>query len=66
MPCPGFCYGTSLEAVPKKTIEESIANIIKRILRCASSIGARVIIDRAVNQGIEGHGQFIEDCKIQP
>ena len=66
MPSPGLCYGTNLGAVPKKTIGESIANVIKRILGRSSLVGARVIVDAAVNHGVDGHGQFIEDCKIQP
>jgi len=66
MPSPGLCYGTNLGAVSKKTIGESISNVIKRILGRSSSVGARVIVDAAVNHGVDGHGQFIEDCKIQP
>ncbi|KAG9231665.1 hypothetical protein BJ875DRAFT_382479 [Amylocarpus encephaloides] len=66
MPSPGLCYGTSLGALPKKTIGEAIGNFVKRILGRSSSIGARVITDGAINHDPEGHGQFIEDCKIQP
>ncbi|KAH8646939.1 putative retinol dehydrogenase 12 [Tricladium varicosporioides] len=66
MPTPGLCYGTGLGALPQKTIGEVIGNFIKRILGRSSSLGARVITDGAVNHGSEGHGQLIEDCKIQP
>ena len=65
MLCPGFYYGISLEAILERTIKESIAYIIKRILECATSIRAQVIVDRVVNYSIEGrYGQLIEDCKI--
>lgn len=47
-------------------IAETIAGWIKRIFGRSASVGARVIIDAAVNHGALAHGEYLEDCKIQP
>jgi NAD(P)-dependent dehydrogenase (short-subunit alcohol dehydrogenase family) len=66
MPCPGLCYGTGLESLHQKNIGEVIGKTVKRIFGRTSSIGARVITDGVVNHSSEAHGQYIEDCAIQP
>ncbi|KAI0159864.1 retinol dehydrogenase 12 [Hypoxylon sp. FL1284] len=66
MPNPGWCYGTGLGHVPGGTIGERIVSVPKRILGRTASMGARVVTDAAVQHGQEAHGQYIEDCKIQP
>ncbi|KAI1454899.1 retinol dehydrogenase 12 [Annulohypoxylon moriforme] len=66
MPNPGWCYGTGLGQVPGGTIGDRIVSVPRRIFGRPASIGARIITDGAVEHGQESHGQFIEDCKIQP
>lgn len=66
MPNPGWCYGTGLGQVPGGTIGDRIVSVPRRVFGRHASIGARSITDGAVQHGREAHGQYIEDCKIQP
>ncbi|KAI1874418.1 hypothetical protein JX265_004626 [Neoarthrinium moseri] len=67
MPNPGLCYGTGLGlAAPGGSIADRIAAIPKRILGRSTSVGARVLTDAVVKHGVEAHGQYVEDCKVQP
>lgn len=65
MPNPGLCYKTGL-GLETGGIAEMIEGWIKRIFGRSAVVGARVIVDAAVNHGVEAHGQYLEDCKIQP
>lgn len=65
MPNPGLCYKTGL-GVETRGIAEMIAGWIKRIFGRSASVGARAVIDAAVNHGAEAHGEYLEDCKTQP
>ncbi|KAI3336390.1 NAD(P)-binding protein [Xylariaceae sp. AK1471] len=42
------------------------AGIMIRLLGRSPSVGARTVIDAAVNHGFEVHGQYMEDCKLTP
>jgi hypothetical protein len=66
MPNPGLCYGTSLGALPERNIGDTIANFLKRIFGRHISVGARTVTDAAVSHSPDAHGQYVEDCKIQP
>jgi NAD(P)-dependent dehydrogenase (short-subunit alcohol dehydrogenase family) len=66
IPNPGLCYGTGLGRAPGGSIADSIASFLKRLVGRSSSVGARVLTDGVVNHGLEAHGQYIEDCEIQP
>lgn len=66
MPNPGWCYGTGLGHVPGGTLGDRIVSVPRRIFGRTASIGARVLTDAALQHGDEAHGQYIEDCKIQP
>ncbi|KAJ3557895.1 hypothetical protein NPX13_g9834 [Xylaria arbuscula] len=66
MPNPGWCYGTGLGHVPGGTWGERVVSVPRRILGRHPTIGARVITDAPVRHGAEAHGQYLEDCEIQP
>ncbi|KAI1260639.1 retinol dehydrogenase 12 [Xylariaceae sp. FL1019] len=66
MPNPGWCYGTGLGHVPGGTWGDRIVSVPRRILGRHPSVGARVLTDAAVQHGAEAHGQYLEDCEIQP
>ncbi|KAI1465638.1 retinol dehydrogenase 12 [Daldinia caldariorum] len=66
LPNPGWCYNTGLGHVSGGTIGERIVAIPRRILGRRPSVGARAVTDAAVHYGVEAHGQYSEDCKLQP
>ncbi|OTB09487.1 hypothetical protein M426DRAFT_80076 [Hypoxylon sp. CI-4A] len=66
MPNPGLCYGTGLGVAPGGNIVDSVAGLLKRVFGRSPSVGARTLTDAAVHHGVEAHGQYLEDCKIQP
>ncbi|RYP03792.1 hypothetical protein DL764_004904 [Monosporascus ibericus] len=66
LPSPGLCYGTSLGQLPGGSIVDSIVSVLKRIVGRPPSIGARSVIDGVVQHGSEAHGEYLEDCKLQP
>lgn len=66
LPNPGWCYDTSLGHVPGGALGERIVAIPRRIIGRRAEIGARSITDAAVRHGPEAHGQYMEDCEIQP
>ncbi|TVY46996.1 Short chain dehydrogenase [Lachnellula occidentalis] len=63
---PGLCHGTELNRGSDGTMIGFIFSIIKRILGRSTDVGARNITDAAVKHGMDSHGQFLEDGKIQP
>ncbi|KAL1876980.1 hypothetical protein Daus18300_002589 [Diaporthe australafricana] len=63
---PGFCYGTDLARDAEGTILGWIVFIMSRIVGHSSAIGARAVVDAAVNKGQESHGQYVEGGKIRP
>ncbi|KAK2607549.1 hypothetical protein N8I77_006213 [Diaporthe amygdali] len=63
---PGFCYGTSLARDADGTILGLLVFIMSRIIGHSSAIGARAVIDAAVNKGQESHGQYVEGGKLRP
>ncbi|RYP29950.1 hypothetical protein DL767_006483 [Monosporascus sp. MG133] len=66
MPNPGLCYGTGLGRSPGGSAGDTIASFLKRIVGRSTAVGARAITDGAVNHGPEAHGQYLEDCRVQP
>ncbi|KAI3317933.1 NAD(P)-binding protein [Xylariaceae sp. AK1471] len=64
-PNPGLCIsGLGREA--DGTLGGFVFDVIKRLIGRPASIGARTLVDAAVRHGPESHGQYLEDCKIQP
>ncbi|KAK8070199.1 retinol dehydrogenase 12 [Apiospora phragmitis] len=67
MPNPGLCYGTGLgHAASGPSLADRIAAGAKRLVGRSPSVGARMLTDAVVNHGLEAHGQYIEDCQVQP
>ncbi|RYP81324.1 hypothetical protein DL769_002053 [Monosporascus sp. CRB-8-3] len=66
MPNPGLCYGTGLGRSPGGSVGDTIASFVKRIIGRSTAVGARALTDGAVNHGPEAHGQYLEDCRVQP
>ncbi|KAI1735514.1 retinol dehydrogenase 12 [Xylaria scruposa] len=64
-PNPGLC-SSSLQREFDGTILGFIFGFFKKILARDASTGARVVVDAATKQGRASHGQYLEDCKIQP
>ncbi|TVY83916.1 Short-chain dehydrogenase/reductase tropG [Lachnellula suecica] len=65
MPTPGLCHGTDLGVVPGFNIAQAIVNFMKRIVGRKVEVGARAITDAAVH-GPDAHGQYLQECKVQP
>ncbi|KAH8588212.1 retinol dehydrogenase 12 [Bisporella sp. PMI_857] len=63
---PGLCHGTELNREANGTLIGFIFGIIKRIIGRSVAVGARNITDAAVKHGMDTHGQYLEDGKIQP
>ncbi|KAH9887508.1 retinol dehydrogenase 12 [Xylariomycetidae sp. FL2044] len=61
---PGLVYGTGLGVVGN--LADKIAAVPKRMIGRSPSVGARTLTDGVVNHGPEAHGQYLEDCEIQP
>ncbi|KAI1101091.1 retinol dehydrogenase 12 [Jackrogersella minutella] len=68
LPNPGWCRDTGLGELPGggRTMGDKIVSIPRRLLGRTPKIGARAITDGAVHYGVEAHGQYVEDCKLQP
>ncbi|KAI1776429.1 retinol dehydrogenase 12 [Hypoxylon cercidicola] len=45
---------------------ERIVSVPRRLIGRPPSIGARVVTNAAVQYGPEAHGQYVENCKLQP
>ncbi|KAL9128101.1 MAG: hypothetical protein Q9217_003154 [Psora testacea] len=58
---PGFCYGTGLHS-DFGGVLGFIFNVFKRIIGRSMSIGARTLVNAAVVQGPNSHGQYLSDC----
>ncbi|KAF2874115.1 hypothetical protein BDV95DRAFT_658108 [Massariosphaeria phaeospora] len=63
---PGLCYGTGLNDEGDGTEAGYIFSLIKRIIGRSTVMGGRPLTDSAVKHGVESHGQYMEDCKVQP
>ncbi|OTA57983.1 retinol dehydrogenase 12 [Hypoxylon sp. EC38] len=64
-PSPGLCK-SSLYREFGGTVIGFLFGIFQNIFARTISIGARTLTDAAVKHGQECHGQYLEDCKIQP
>ncbi|KAK3933622.1 short-chain dehydrogenase reductase [Diplogelasinospora grovesii] len=62
---PGLCYGSDLNR-EAGGVPGAIWSGIKRVLGHSTAVGARALVDAAVNHGSQSHGQYTEDGKIQP
>ncbi|KAI1120193.1 retinol dehydrogenase 12 [Nemania abortiva] len=65
LPNPGLCI-SSLQREADGTVPGFIFGIVKKLIGRTASVGARTLVDAAVHHGPESHGQYLEDCKIQP
>ncbi|KAF7863841.1 hypothetical protein EAF04_006806 [Stromatinia cepivora] len=63
---PGLCRGSELNKEAEGTMGGFIFGVIKRVLGRSTEAGARNITDAAVKHGVDSHGQYLEDGKIQP
>ncbi|KAI1350306.1 NAD(P)-binding protein [Xylaria sp. FL0043] len=64
-PNPGLCI-SSLSREANGTFGGFAFDMIKKLIGRSTSLGARTLTDAAVRHGAESHGQYLEDCKIQP
>ncbi|KAI1821195.1 NAD(P)-binding protein [Xylaria intraflava] len=64
-PNPGLCE-TGLGREADGTFGGFVFDMIKKLIARPASIGARTIVDAAIRHGLETHGQYLEDGKIQP
>lgn len=64
-PNPGLCK-SALYREYDGTLAGFLFGIFKGILGRTVSVGARGLTDAAVKHGQECHGQYLEDCRIQP
>ncbi|OTA85287.1 hypothetical protein M434DRAFT_377149 [Hypoxylon sp. CO27-5] len=64
-PSPGLCK-SNLYREFGGTFAGFLFGIFQNIFARTVSVGARTLTDAAVKHGKESHGQYIEDCKIQP
>lgn len=63
---PGLCHGSQLNREANGTVPGFIFGVIKRVLGRSPDVGARNITDAAVKHGMDSHGEYLEDGKIQP
>ncbi|KAI0387565.1 NAD(P)-binding protein [Hypomontagnella monticulosa] len=66
MPNPGLVYGTHLGDLPGFNVADLIGGIMKRIIGRSAPVGTRTIVAGAVKFDAEAHGQYVEDCKLEP
>ncbi|KAK8132257.1 hypothetical protein PG999_000430 [Apiospora kogelbergensis] len=64
-PNPGLCH-SGLQRDFDGTIGGFLFVIFKRLFARTPDIGARALTDAALKHGLESHGQYVEDCRIQP
>ncbi|KAI2621801.1 retinol dehydrogenase 12 [Hypoxylon sp. NC1633] len=64
-PNPGLCK-SDLYREFSGNILGFLFGIFRSIVARTISVGARTLTDAAVKHGQESHGQYLEDCKIQP
>lgn len=63
---PGFCYGTGLARDADGTFLGLVVFVMSHIIGHSPEVGARAVVDAAVNQGQESHGQYVEGGKLRP
>lgn len=64
-PNPGLCI-SSLSREADGTFGGFMFDLVKKLIGRSTSLGGRTLVDAAVKHGPESHGQYLEDCKIQP
>ena len=62
---PGLCYGSSLMS-DLGGVPGLIVGFMVRLLGRSTSLGAQALTDASVRHGLESHGHYIEDGKLQP
>lgn len=62
---PGFCYGSGLHREAGGVVGVIFGGF-KRFIGRAPAIGARTLVDAAVVQGDDTHGQYLGDCVVKP
>ncbi|KAA8565451.1 hypothetical protein EYC84_009311 [Monilinia fructicola] len=63
---PRSMHGSQLNREANGTVPGFIFGVIKRVLGRSPDVGARNITDAAVKHGMDSHGEYLEDGKIQP
>lgn len=64
---PGWCYGTGMVPNPRwYDLRSYVGPFFVRVMGRAPAVGARALVDAAVRQGEESHGQYVEDGAVQP
>ncbi|KAI1458706.1 NAD(P)-binding protein [Annulohypoxylon moriforme] len=66
LPSPGLTYGTNFGRLPGFHPTDWIGDVLKRIFGRPASVGARTLTAGVTKFGLEAHGQFVEDCKLEP
>ncbi|KAI1292598.1 NAD(P)-binding protein [Xylaria venustula] len=66
MATPGFCRGTNITRELYSPMVAFVADNVTRFFGRSAAVGARVVVNAAVKQGSESHGQCIGDCKLKP
>lgn len=62
---PGFCYGSGLHREAGGVVGVVFTGF-KRFIGRSTSVGARTLVDAAVVQSDESHGQYLGDCVVKP
>ncbi|KAI0192847.1 hypothetical protein F4808DRAFT_363370 [Astrocystis sublimbata] len=63
---PGWCHSSGLTRDVNGTAFGFGVDFMARLLGRSPSVGARSLVDAAVNRGDEAHGYYLEDCKLTP
>lgn len=63
---PGFCYGSGLARDVNGTVFGAIFFILSHTVGHLSTVGARALVDAAVEKGQESHGHYVEGGKLRP
>ncbi|KAJ8130960.1 hypothetical protein O1611_g2668 [Lasiodiplodia mahajangana] len=66
MATPGFCRRTGIMRELYSPMVAFVADNVTRLFGRSAAVGARVVVNAAVKQGSESHGQCIGDCMIKP
>lgn len=62
---PGFCYGSGLHREAGGVVGVIFTGF-KRFIGRSTAVGARTLVDAAVVQSDESHGQYLGDCVVKP
>lgn len=66
MVTPGIVHDTEVTREARTIFIGKVAHIVRKRIGFNSSMGARLVIDAAVNHGSETHGHYMSENKIKP